>query len=158
MLLCERTKIVEAIAPVDTTGGAQAGNTISLKGYNHCTIIINTGSWAGGDAAVTLDQCTDVSDSDSKTLAFTRYWTNDGAAATDTLTETTCASTFNVDTANSMYIIEIDAADLDTDNNFDCLHIDTASPGANADLISATYILSQPRYADANMPPSALLD
>lgn len=145
-LLCQDCKIVEAFPPVDTTGAAQTGNHVSLKGYDHCTIIIQTGAWAGGTSAVTVQQSTVVAGTDDKALTFTTYYTNDGATATDTLTATTCASTFNLDTANAMYVIEIDAASLDTDNNFDCLELNTASPGANADLVSAVYVLSKGRY------------
>jgi hypothetical protein len=145
-LLCQDCKIVEAIAPIDTTGAAQTGNHVSLKGYDHCTIIIQTGAWAGGTSAVTVQQSTVVAGTDDKALTFTAYYTNDGATATDTLTSTACSSTFNLDTANAMYVIEIDAASLDTDNNFDCIELNTATPGANADLVSAVYVLSKGRY------------
>ena len=158
MLGCEKVKIVEAIAPIDTTGAAQTANHVSLKGYDHCTIIINSGAWAGGTSAVTVEQSTVVAGTDDKSLAFTEYYTNDGAPTTDTLTKTTCSSTFNVDTAASMYVIEIPADSLDVDNGFDCIELNTATPGANADLIQATYILWRGRYKDSSMPISALLD
>ena len=149
-------KIVEGFPPIDTTGAAQTANHVSLKGYDHCTIIINTGAWAGGNAAVTVQQSTVVAGTDDKALGFSYMYTNDGAATTDTLTKTAVTSnTFNVDTAASMYIIEIPASTLDTENNFDCIELNTASPGANADLISCTYILWNGRYKDG---VTALLD
>jgi hypothetical protein len=157
MILNQEAKIVEAIAPIDTTGAAQTANHVSLKGYDHCTVIINTGAWAGGTSAVTVQQSTVVAGTDDKALTFTTYYTNDGATATDTLTATACSSTFNLDTANAMYIIEIPAASLDTDNNFACIELNTASPGANADLISATYILSKGRYK-SDAAPTGLTD
>ena len=158
MLGNQEVKIVEAIAPIDTTGAAQTANHVSLKGYDHCTIIINTGAWAGGTSAVTLQQSTVVAGTDDKALGFSYMYTNDGAATTDTLTKTTVTSnTFNLDTANSMYVIEVPAASLDTDNNFDCIELNTASPGANADLVSATYILWKGRYK-SDAAPTALTD
>lgn len=153
----QEVKIVEAIAPINTTGAAQTANHISLKNYDHCTIVINTGAWAGGTSAVTVQQSTVVAGTDDKSLAFTEYYTNDGAATTDTLTKTTCSSTFNLDTANSMYVIEIPAASLDTDNNFDCIELNTASPGSNNDYVSATYILWKGRYK-SDSGPTALTD
>lgn len=158
MILNQEAKIVEAIAPIDTTGAAQTANHVSLKGYDHCTVIINTGTWAGGNAAVTLQQSTVVAGTDDKALGFSLMYTNSGATATDTLTSTAVvANTFNVGTAAAMWVIEVPAASLDTDNNFDCIELNTASPGANADLISATYILSKGRYK-SDAAPTALLD
>ena len=154
----EIVKIVEAIAPINTTGAAQAANHISLKNYDHCTIVINTGAWAGGTAAVTVEQSTVVAGTDDKALAFSWMYTNATAPTTDTLTKTAVtANTFNLSVAASMYVIEIPAASLDTDNNFDCIELNTASPGANADLISATYILWRGRYK-ADVAPTSLTD
>lgn len=157
MLGNQIVKIVEGFPPIDTTGAAQTANHVSLKGFDHCTIIINTGAWAGGTSAVTVEQSTVVAGTDDKALAFTEYYTNISAKTTDTLTETTCASTFNIASSATMYVIEIPATSLDADNGFDCIELNTASPGANADLISATYILWKGRYKDA-ASPTALTD
>lgn len=157
-LLVEEMQIVEAFPPIDTTGAAQTGNHVSMKGWDHLTIIIQTGAWAAGTAAVTLQQSTVVAGTDDKALGFSFMWTNIAAAATDTMVKTAVvANTFNVGTAASMWVIEVDAASLDTDNNFDCVELNTATPGANADLISAVYILSKGRYR-SDAPYSALLD
>ena len=91
-------KIVEGLAPIDIVSAAHTGNHVSLKGYSHLTIIINTGAWAGGNAAITLDQSTVVAGTDDKTLGFDFMYTNDGATTTDTLTKTAVTSdTFNAD-------------------------------------------------------------
>ena len=153
----ESVMIVEGFAPIDTVSAAQTGNMISLKNAAHVTIIINTGSWAGGTSAVTLEQATDVTDSasSSKALGFSWMWTNDGAATASSLTKTAVtANTFTADTAAQMYVIEVDADTLDVDNGYDCLQVLTATPGANADLISATYILSGTRYGGDTTPLS----
>lgn len=156
-MLLERCKIVEALPPKDHTGSAYDANYVSLKGYGWCTIVIQTGAWAGGTAAITLNKATDVSATGETTASFAYMYTNDGASTTDTLTKTAVTSdTFNLDTANSMYIIEIDPDSLGA---YDCIQLAVASPGANADLVSALYILSDARYASAAGPkPSALLD
>lgn len=153
----ESVMLVEAIAPIDTTGAAQTGNMISCKNAQHVTIVINSGAWAGGTAAVTVEQATDVTDSagTSKAVAFSYMYTNDGAATASALTKTTVTSnTFNVDTANSMYVIEIPVDTLDVDGGYDCLQVLTASPGGNADLIQATYIMSGTRHLGDNVPLS----
>ena len=113
-------------------------------------IQIQTGAWAGGTAAVTLKQALTVAGGSSKALAFTSMWVNT-AGAPDTFTKTAVVSnTFNLDTANLLYLIEVVASDLDVDNVFDCVGVNIASPGANADFYGTTYILGFPRYpADA---------
>jgi hypothetical protein len=139
----EDVMIVECIEPLDITGSAKDGNYVSLKNAGHVTIVINTGAWAGGTSAVTINQATAVAGTSEKALGFSVMYTNDGAATASALTSTTVGSnTFNLDTANSMYVIEIPADTLDADNDFDCIQLALASPGSNADLVSATYVLS----------------
>jgi len=150
--LVKNCAIKQAFPPIDTTGAGQTGTPISMKGWDHCTIILSTGAWAAGTSAVTLTQDTSVTPTgDVKALAFTHYFTNVAAVGSNTMVDTTCASTFNiVATANADYVIEIDADTLDADNDFDCLRVLTATPGANADLLSGVYILSKGRYVGAS--------
>lgn len=150
-------KIVEGHPPANYTGAAIDANYVSLKGYGWCTIVIQTGAWAGGTAAVTLNKATDVAGAGEVPADIDYMYTNDGATATDTLTKTAVANdTFNLDTANAMYIIEVDPASL---GDYDCIQLAVASPGANNDYHSSVYILSQSRYPGGESPvPSALLD
>jgi hypothetical protein len=67
------------------------------------------------------------------------------------------SNTFNIGTANKLYVIEVDAETLDMNNAFDCVTVGIASPGANADFYGVTYILSGARYQQST-PPSALVD
>ena len=151
----ETVSFVEACAPIDANDGAQIGNMISMKGAAHCTIVIMTGT-CGAGVAVTLEQAVDVTDSPStsKALGFSYMWTNDGAATASALTKTAVtANTFNLDTAASMYVIEVPADTLDVDNGFDCFQIKLADPGAAA-VTSALYILSGTRHSGDNTPLS----
>jgi hypothetical protein len=151
--LIENTKPVVMAVPIDTTGAAVTGDYVSMKGYQHLTIIIMQGAWAGGTPAVTLKQATDVAGTGEKALSFSNYWA--GTALTDDLYAKTSVSsdTYNLAaTANTVNVIEIDASDLDVDNSFDCVRLGIASPGANADLIAVLGILSNPRYPQADTP------
>ena len=150
-------QIAEGYPPLNYTGAAIDANYVCTKGFNHLTIVIQTGAWAAGTAAVTLNKATAVAGTGETAATFTEMYTNDGAAATPTLTKTTVASnTFNLDTANSMYIIEVDPS---AHGAYDCFQLAVASPGANNDNHSAVYILSGSRYSQAENPvPSALLD
>ncbi len=138
------------ILPKDTTGAAQVGDYISLKNYQHVTIVILQGAWAAGTSAVTLVQATDVAASGEKALAFTKRWTKVGVTGTTFVETAVTANTFDLpNVANTINVLEIDADMLDVTNGFDCLALKTASPGANADLVTALYILHGARYPQA---------
>lgn len=129
-------KIIFVSAPKDYNSAAATAEWINMSKYDRVVFIIQTGAWAAGTAAVTLNEGT-ADATGSQALAFTKMYTNDGAATTDTLTETTVTSnTFNLDTANSLYVIEVTASMLTRASNFDWVNLAIASPGANADLYS----------------------
>ena len=146
--------VVQAFPPIDTINAAQVGTTISLKKFDHVTIIIEQGAWAGGTPAVTLDQELLVAGALNTQLAFTHMYTNTAAPGSNVFVDTAVvASTFNLTAVpNVTTVIEVDADSLTQPNT--CIHVDIADPGANADLISCTYICSKGRYkgASATMP------
>jgi hypothetical protein len=149
-------KFISAADPKNYTGAAMTDKYVSLKNYQRLTIIIQTGAWAGGTAAVTLSQATAVAGTGAKALSFTKQF-ND-VATSGTLVETAVVSdTFTIGTASKIWVIEVDASSLDVANNFDCVTLGIATPGANADLYSVSYILSGSRYQQST-PPSAIVD
>ena len=151
MRTVETTKYVIAFDPVDISGSAQAGDWICLRDYTHVVVLIEVGAGATA-AAVTLDQATSSTGAGSKTLGLSEYWLG---GATDALTKTTVTSdTFNITTASRLHVIEVDAADLDQDNDFDWMQIDVAASTASK-IVGATYILMGCRYKDTS-PPTAI--
>ena len=163
MILAEQTKIVNGGGPVLLNTAGIAGDTVSLKHYNHLTAIVSLAPASGTDtAAITLKQNTNVGNSpaDEKALAFSWVWKNGATGTSDALVKT--AVTANSITpsgaaANEMYVMDIDAADLDVANGFDCVRVDVTDPGSVSTPASVIYILSEPRYAQAT-PPSAIVD
>ena len=85
--------IVPAVFPIDLSGGAQAGDFVSMKNYGHCDVVIMIGPTAGATVAVTLDKATLVSGGTTD-LEFTRYYSTgfrldyDGASGAFTVGET----------------------------------------------------------------------
>lgn len=142
---------IEVVAvPIDTTGAAVSSDWLSLKNYSRATVVIMQGAWAGGTPAVTLNQATAVAGTSTKALAFAKRWTKVAITGTTFVETAVTSDTFNLPaTANTINVIEIDAADLDTDNGFDCFQVAVASPGSNADLIAIMVILSGARYPQA---------
>lgn len=154
MALRNRVNIVGAIVPADASGVALPGQWLCLKYYGHLTIVIAQGAWAGGTPAVTLKQATNVAGDNAKALGFTkRYQQAWNTGATGYVESAVTNNTFNLPaTANQMHLVEIDAASLDTDNGYDCVRLEIASPGAFADQVTALYLLSGGRYSDVKMP------
>lgn len=147
----ERNKIVYAspiIGALATTNGDC--DYVSMKGYDKCTIVIavdNATTVTGG--AVTLKQATAVAGTSEKALSFSTMFANTDVAAGETLTETAVTSdtftTSTTDNKNLLYVIEVEAADLDVANGFDCLRVDVLSMANAVGFVQ--YILTDARYS-----------
>lgn len=153
--LLNQGKLLWAVAPANYNGAAATHKMVCLKNYQRMYVVILTGGWALGSAAVTLNQATAVAGTGEKSLAFSEYYHDETTSGT--LVKETCTNTFNLDTANKMYVIDIDPASLDGANGFDCCTVEIATPGANDDYYGVAYILYQNRFADPT-PPTALTD
>lgn len=152
MRLVDKVKFVTGCPPAALTTTAGDGDYISMKHFDHLTITIvvnNATTVTGG--AVTLKQATAVAGTAEKALAFSTMWANEDTGASDTLVETAVTSnTFTTDTTDNkdlMYVIEVEASDLDTANGFDCVRIDVASM-ANA-VGTVLYQAHAPAYNPA---------
>jgi len=149
--LVDTAKVVTGFAP--GTPSTTTPDYVSMKDWGHLTVLISVdnGNTVTG-SAITLKQDVVVAGSSEKTLAFTKAWRNIDTGASDALTEFTVSSnTFTTDTTNAknlLYVIEVDAAELDVTNGFDCVRVGTGD-AANT-VLSVVYILSNPRYAGAS--------
>lgn len=140
--ILENIKVISAIVPIDTTGAGADGDWVSLKHYRSLVAVIQQGAWAGGTPAVTMEQATDAAGTSGKALTIENYY--QGTALTDDAYAKTAitSNTFNLPaTANTITMIEIHQQDLDINNSFCFVRVRVATPGANADLINALYLL-----------------
>lgn len=156
--LLDKAKVVTGLAPI--TPSSSTPDYVSMKGYQKCTVIIvadNATSVTG--SAITLKQATAAAGTGEKALPFTKQWANSDTGASDTLVEIAVTSnTFTLDDTdnkNLLHVIEVDADDLDQDNDFDCLRAGTAD--ASGQVVAVIYILHCPRYAPA-LDRSAITD
>lgn len=148
------TTVVAAIGLLLTS---TLGDTdyVSMKGYKRAQIIITIadGTTVTG-STITLKQATDVAGTSEKALAFTRMLANTDYAANHTMTETAVTSnTFTTQTVNSkdsVYIIDIDASDLDVAGGFDCFRVDGTGHAATASRgCSVVYNLYGKRFSNS---------
>lgn len=146
----EKAFLEYGVLPKNITGAAQTGQCVSMKNYEKIGFLIQAGAWAGGASAFTLEQCTAVAGTGAKAQAFTKYWKKSDTG--EWAEQVATSNTFDVDTANYSYYVEIKASEMDVANGFDCIRAKLASPGANNDFVSVLYALLNPRYGQAALP------
>lgn len=158
--LDEQVTTVVAAAGLLLTSTLGDTTYVSMKNYRRAQIIITIadGTTVTG-STITLKQATAVAGTGEKALAFTRMLANTDYGASKTMTETAVTSnTFTTQTTNSkdsVYIIDIDASDLDVANGFDCFRVDGTGHAATAPRgCTVVYNLYGARYSGA----SALVD
>jgi len=158
MRLIDKVKIVNGFSPVDIDAEATTGDYVSMKNYNHCTIILTLGV-TGAASSITVQQATSVAGTSAKNLTVTEMYANEAVGTNDTLVTTAVTSnTFDTSTDDGlMYVIEVDAAELDLANGFDCLALACSDPGAET-FGSCVYVMSEPRYEAGDAMPTAITD
>ena len=132
--------------PIDADDAAKNSDVFSMKESAHASIILQLGV-TGAAVTVTVEECDDVTPTNSTAIAFNYY--AETTAAGDTLGARTAATSAGFDTStndNVFYVIEIDAAEL-TDG-YPYLRVCLDDPGA-ATLVSAVAVLSGNRYSPA---------
>ena len=152
MSLVSENRFVMGAVPVDINAAGANSDYINMGKVDKGVFVLQFGT-SGAAAAVTLTQATTAAGTTSKALAFTKYYTNIGLA-TDALTAATATSnTFNTAaTANNMYIIPVDARDLDTANGYCVVRINVADPSAAA-VCGILFVGDSGRYMESS-PPS----
>lgn len=159
--LPEVVHIVSGFVPVDMSSAANTGDWVSLKNYSRVDIVLyKDAGTAGDDPTITVEQAQDVSGTGAKNLtAVDRVYYAQQTALTsdDTYTKATqtAAATYTDATSaedQAIWVIPIEADELDTANSFDCIRASVADVGTNAQLGCMFYVLRGPRYGKAAMP------
>jgi hypothetical protein len=150
--LAKLAKIVPISTPKDYSSTAITAEWINMSLYDKVTFIIYTGAWAGGTSAVTINQATTNAGSGAS-VTFTKMFTG----TTDALTETAVtSSTFNLSAASTLYVVEINADELDVDGGYKWVNITCASPSSNSDFYSVIAIVQGARYLAGTSSPTCL--
>lgn len=154
--LDEQVQTVVAAAGLLLTSTLGDTTYVSMKNFARAriTIVIADGTTVTG-SAITLKQATAIAGTSEKALAFTRMLANTDYAASKTMVETAVTSnTFTTQTMNSkdsVYIIDVDASDLDIANGFDCFRVDCTGHAATGSRGCAViYDLYGAKYSGAS--------
>jgi hypothetical protein len=161
MKLVENAQIVAGFVPLDLQT-QRDGAWVSLRDFNHLTVVFFKGAGTAGDnPVITLQQAKTDTGTGVKALPFTEVWskqdadlqtvgqfTKDSQAAANTFTDA-------VADLEAIWVLEIDADMLDVDNGFCFVRLTLNDVGTHAQLGCVLYLLTEPRFAEAT-PPSAL--
>lgn len=156
--LVSNGKIVMAIVPATDAAGRTSAY-VSLKNYHKCFIVIPITQGNAATIALTPVQASAVAGTGSKALSQNcRIWSNLDVATNDTLTSRTAAKSYTTDAGvkNKIVVFEIDPAELDQANGFDCIGFTTGASNV-ANLTSGVFVLMEPRYPQ-DVPPTAVTD
>jgi len=160
----QKHQIVEGWPIVDLQTGANTGDAVCMKLWNHVAIVFASNVGTGGDdPTLTVAQATTADFGTQKALTFTDIYRKQAAtdlSGTGTFTHTTQTAAGTYTNATSaeedlIWVVEFDAQDLDVDGGYIFLRATVADVGNNAQLGYLFYILSQPRYAQ-DLVPSAI--
>lgn len=161
--------IVPAFRPVDLQTGANSGDYVSLKNAQGVLILFHSAiGTAGDDPTITVRQATTVAGGSVKDLAtITKIHTKQAATDLTTIagwtevTQAAAATYTHTDAAEqeALWVIQIEADELDVDGGFDCIAANVADVGGNAQLGACYYILYGLRHASAPATlPSPIID
>ena len=150
------------IIPVDLATADNTGIFQPVRNYARVAFVYfaDPGT-ASQDVTLTLRQATDTSGTGAKNLSAVKkaYVKEHVSTLPSDFTEVTqaAAATYVSTTGGEsieLEVIEVDPADMDVANGFDCISLNIADPGATAGKIGCVLMIGQrARYADTR--PSA---
>lgn len=165
-MILENMDVISGFLPVDLQTGANTGDWISLSNIDRFAVIFFKGvGTAGDDPTLTIQQATAVAGTGAKALDFTTIytkqdtvltsvgqWTKVTQAAANTYTDATSAE----DAA--LWAVEFTGADLDANNDFDCINASVADVGGNAQLGCLLYLGQRKLVGAIEDAQSAIVD
>ncbi len=156
MYLSEECHIAQLLAPVDIDGSTGFESDIfSMKNYAHASIIVGIGSNGGGSTVITVEQSKSSAGASAEAIPF--LYGSEETSAGDTLsvlaTATSSGFATHASNSNIFYLIEVDAEDLDVDNDFAWLQVKGSDPGASSPILAhVTAVLSGTRSGGKTTP------
>ncbi len=141
--------VVPLLSPHELNGAAHRTDIISMANYSHVDFIIQTG--AGGTAAtVTVEKDPATTSGSEVAIAFKYYaeLTTTGDVL-DRATDAGAAGFALAATADVLYVISVDAAELG--EGYSGINLYITNPGAGL-VAGAIAILSGARYAEESSP------
>lgn len=150
-VLSEMGHLVQAVAPVDITGGV-TGQAFSMKEHQHASIIVLVGVSAAAFTKIIVNQCTDHTGANPVAIPFSIYKQETAGAANDVLGARTAvaAAGYTPSTNDGIfYVIELDAEELADGSPYVQVQL---TNGTNSVIAAVVAVLSGARHAEAQSP------
>lgn len=156
LTLVEELPIVELLAPAADAAG-RTGDYVSLKNALKAFIVCKVAQGHADPVTFTPEQASAVAGTGTKAISATRIWSNLDTATSDEMVRRTAAANYASGAAlkNKIVVFEIDPAELDNANGFDCITVKTSASNA-LNLTSADIFLLTAHPCAT--PPSAIID
>lgn len=154
--LMENAVLKAVIGPVDLNTAAVTGNRVSMKGVDKCSFIIHMGASSSATAVrFTLRQHNAASSGTSKDLSVAnKYYHKVGAATAFTQVEPAVAAAAYdllslVGDNAAILVFEVRSEDLDTNNGFAWVSVDSDDSGAAklCSVIAQVETMNNPGYS-----------
>ncbi len=143
-----------SLLPPATDAAGRTGSYRSLKNAHKAWIIARVNQGNAAQVTFTPLQAQDVSGTGAKAIPAVPIAANQDTSVSDALAAQTAAASFQTSAAlkDKIVIFEIDPSNLDVNNGFDCIALQTSASNA-ANITSASlHILN--RYQQASPPSS----
>jgi hypothetical protein len=148
MKFIENAQIAAGFGPVDMQTAANDGAWVTMKDWEHLTIVLfKAAGTAGDDPTLALQQATSLAGAGAKDLLIDRIYVKQGTLpAVDRFTEVAisppAASYTDLVSAEiaAIWVVELDAEQLDSDGGFSCVRARVADVGGNAQLGCLWYL------------------
>ena len=143
----EKTHIVGLASPVDTTTTTVSSDIVNLENYHQVDFIVYFGTITDDTVVVTVEECDDVSPSNSTAIAF-NYRESGATGTSDTFGDITAATstgfTAAADDDDHILLISLDASELAA--GYPMARV-VADPGSSASAVEiAILAVCYPRY------------
>ena len=151
------TQYYAALPPAADAAGRTSGY-YSLKNANKAYAVVAIKQGNAATVELSFEQAKTVAGGSTKGFdAVKRIWASNDIAVTKDVAAVTAAAGYTTDAAlkDKLVVVELDPADLDFANGFDCVAITTGASNA-ANITTATLVI-ETAYAQA-APPTATAD
>jgi hypothetical protein len=150
-VLAEEGHVVQAVAPVDITGGV-TGQAFSMKNHQHASILVLVGVSAAAFTKLIVNACTAADGSNPTAIPFNIYKQETAGASHDVLGLRTAVSAagYTPSAADGIfYVIELDANELPDGSPYVQVQM---TNGTNSVIGAVAAMLSGSRFAETQSP------
>jgi len=154
-LFAEKVGLKQIVVPTDINVGGITGSRIKLDAGYKLAVLLNMGDSVGATVEFTLKQHNASVGGTTKDLATAKpYFHKAGAATSFTKVEPTVAAALKDVSAifageEGLLVLELDAYELDINNGFAYVSVDSAAAGA-AKIVGGVYLVHEAKFKPAS--------